>query len=307
VTGEIGCSMGKGIAQGAKANWMIIVIIPIIIILGLKYRRNKYVVGLLVIMGGTAIIIIAMNEAKSTLEYGEAIYYYHNDHLGTPQMMTDDDGDVVWDAAYEPFGKINEFATQTITNNFRFPGQYEDAMTGMYYNHHRYYMPELGRYNRIDPLGWNIFYNKNKLYYIKYDDKQYRINPYKYYLLNPMIHHKYNYAVNQPLMESDPNGESPPIVIISVVVLGVIIIEEVVAPGVHLINDGIANLIDRHFGTPPSTPSVEPPHGNENEHQQWHLEPCMPAQNAGGPIENAPAGAGGAGAGPGSGSSGAGP
>jgi len=65
--------------------------------------------------------------------------------------MTDINGTVKWDAAYEPFGKINEFATQTITNNFRFPGQYEDSMTGMYYNWNRYYMPDIGIYNRVDP------------------------------------------------------------------------------------------------------------------------------------------------------------
>jgi len=74
--------------------------------------------------------------------------------------MTAQNKTVVWDAAYEPFGKINEYTTQSITNNFRFPGQYEDAMTGMYYNHHRYYMPGLGRYNRVDPY---------RQYFITYD------------------------------------------------------------------------------------------------------------------------------------------
>ena len=182
VTGEIGCSMSKRVAQGAQANWMVIAVIPLLILLGLKYRKNKYLVGLFVVIGAGAIIIIAMNEAKSTLEYDEAIYYYHNDHLGTPQMMTDYDGDVVWDAAYEPFGKINEFATQTITNNFRFPGQYEDSMTGMYYNHHRYYMPQLGRYNRYDELAISGRFE------------------YEYY------QSQYIYAYNLPIIYYDLNG-----------------------------------------------------------------------------------------------------
>ncbi len=50
----------------------------------------------------------------------------------------------------EPFGEINQTLTSTIDNPFRFPGQYEDDLTGLYYNHHRYYMPGLGRYNRVD-------------------------------------------------------------------------------------------------------------------------------------------------------------
>jgi RHS repeat-associated protein len=35
----------------------------------------------------------------------------------------------------------------------RFPGQYEDAETGLYYNRHRYYDPDLGAYLTPDPLG----------------------------------------------------------------------------------------------------------------------------------------------------------
>jgi len=34
---------------------------------------------------------------------------------------------------------------------FRFPGQYEDEETGLVYNWNRYYIPEIGRYNRLDP------------------------------------------------------------------------------------------------------------------------------------------------------------
>jgi len=33
-----------------------------------------------------------------------------------------------------------------ITNNLRFPRQYYDAETGLHYNWHRYYWPEVGRY-----------------------------------------------------------------------------------------------------------------------------------------------------------------
>ena len=34
-----------------------------------------------------------------------SIYYYHNDHLGTPQKMTNTSGTVVWAADYLPFGQ----------------------------------------------------------------------------------------------------------------------------------------------------------------------------------------------------------
>jgi len=80
------------------------------------------------------------------------IYYHHNDQLGTPQRLTDGTGAVVWSADYEPFGKAT-VTTATVTNNFRFPGQYYDTETGFHYNWHRYYDPRTGRYLKPDPIG----------------------------------------------------------------------------------------------------------------------------------------------------------
>jgi RHS repeat-associated protein len=83
---------------------------------------------------------------------GANTYYYHNDHLGTPQKMTDSTGVVVWSADYKPFGEAT-ITTNTITNNLRFPGQYYDAETGLNYNYFRDYNPVIGRYIESDPLG----------------------------------------------------------------------------------------------------------------------------------------------------------
>jgi len=79
------------------------------------------------------------------------LYYFHNDHLGTPQRITDQTGTIVWSANYKPFGETN-ITTNTITNPFRFPGQYYDQETGLHYNYFRYYEPGIGRYLRPDPL-----------------------------------------------------------------------------------------------------------------------------------------------------------
>jgi RHS repeat-associated protein len=80
------------------------------------------------------------------------IYYYHVDHLGTPQAMTDGSGTVVWKANYEPFGKAT-VTTSTIENNLRLPGQYYDRETGLHYNYFRDYDPTTGRYVEADPMG----------------------------------------------------------------------------------------------------------------------------------------------------------
>ena len=39
------------------------------------------------------------------------------------------------------------------TKNLRFPGQYYDEETGLYYNYYRYYDPQIGRYITSDPIG----------------------------------------------------------------------------------------------------------------------------------------------------------
>ena len=87
-------------------------------------------------------------------------YFYHNDHLGTPQSMTDQNGDIVWEATYEAFGKATVDLESTVVNNLRFPGQYWDEETGLHWNWNRYYDPGTGRYVSKDPLGiWAFDYN----------------------------------------------------------------------------------------------------------------------------------------------------
>lgn len=89
----------------------------------------------------------------------DTIAYYHHDHLGTPTQATDKNGNVVWAARYEPFGKATIVTPQataenpTIVSNLRLPGQYEDEETGLHYNWNRYYDPVIGRYVAEDPIG----------------------------------------------------------------------------------------------------------------------------------------------------------
>lgn len=88
----------------------------------------------------------------SMIKPGEAVYYFHNDHLGTPQVMTGDSQAIAWKAVYTPFGEAVP-SIQTIENPFRFPGQYYDPETGLHYNYFRYYNPQTGRYLTPDPIG----------------------------------------------------------------------------------------------------------------------------------------------------------
>jgi len=99
------------------------------------------------------------------MKVGGEYYFYHNDHLGTPQQMTAVNGAVVWRAEYSSFG-VAAIEVEAVENHFRLPGQYYDQETGLHYNWHRYYEPGIGRYLRTDPVGLeggiNLFlYAKN--------------------------------------------------------------------------------------------------------------------------------------------------
>jgi len=82
-----------------------------------------------------------------------ALNYYLNNYLGTPLLMTDAAGKVVWEANYKPFGEATVNPNSSVVNNFRFAGQYYDSETGLHYNYHRYYNPKTGRYLTPDPIG----------------------------------------------------------------------------------------------------------------------------------------------------------
>lgn len=88
------------------------------------------------------------------------VFYYHCDQIGTPQLLTDDDGDVVWEASYRAWGETREVIARASTaagivarNPLRFQGQQVDEETGLAYNRHRYYDPSSGRFISNDPIG----------------------------------------------------------------------------------------------------------------------------------------------------------
>ena len=67
--------------------------------------------------------------------------------------MYDDTGQQVWSADISVWGKLRNVEGDEHACPFRWPGQYADAETGLYYNRFRYYDPEAGDYVSQDPIG----------------------------------------------------------------------------------------------------------------------------------------------------------
>ncbi|WP_223175738.1 RHS repeat domain-containing protein [Photobacterium damselae] len=55
------------------------------------------------------------------------IYHYHLDHLGTPTDLTDEQGNIVWQAQYRSYGDVVAQHVEKIVNPIRFQGQYYDS------------------------------------------------------------------------------------------------------------------------------------------------------------------------------------
>ncbi len=84
---------------------------------------------------------------------GEQQFSIVSDHLGTPVSMHDAAGEQVWAMEMGVYGQVQAVNGEPSDCPFRWPGQYEDEETGLYYNRFRYYDPGSGCYISQDPIG----------------------------------------------------------------------------------------------------------------------------------------------------------
>jgi RHS repeat-associated protein len=126
---------------------------------------------------GQAADYIYMDPGRNARPIGQVdptsgnVYYTHTDRQGTPQLLTDASQNIVWSAAYNPFGDTSSFSGTLTTQSLRLPGQYFDPETGNNHNGFRDYAGTLTRYIQSDPIG--LRGGMNTYQYVKG-------NPFKY-------------------------------------------------------------------------------------------------------------------------------
>ena len=108
------------------------------------------------------------------------VFNIHSDHLATPRVIVNQANQSRWSWIAEPFGttaaNTNPASLGAFTFNLRFPGQYADAESGLFYNYFRDLDPATSRYTQSDPIGLMGGINT------------------------------YSYVENQPTMLVDPSG-----------------------------------------------------------------------------------------------------
>ncbi len=102
---------------------------------------------------------------------GDRHYSIICDYLGTPVEAYDEEGERVWACELDIYGNVRKLEGRRSLIPFRYPGQYEDEETGLYYNRFRYYSPESGYFICQDPIklsgGDNLYsYTKDVNYLI---------------------------------------------------------------------------------------------------------------------------------------------
>ena len=107
-----------------------------------SHANNKQLVDYIGFDNRPLAQLATQQTAKGKLRTSE-IVYLHTDHLNTPRVGTDEAGAVVWNWQSDAFGVKVPVLNQRNKSfvNLRFPGQYFDTETGLYYNYHRYYDP----------------------------------------------------------------------------------------------------------------------------------------------------------------------
>ena len=161
--------------------------------------------------GATTAEYVYLNGQPLAKIEGASTYYYHNDHLATPQKMTDSTGQVVWSADYKPFGEATT-TVSTITNNLRFPGQYYDQETGLNYNYFRDYNPMIGRYVEPDRINLTTLQLPLPLFsayktYTHFNESVLKRFFFNYFIFDPRTQNVYPYVGSNPNSRTDPNGE----------------------------------------------------------------------------------------------------
>jgi RHS repeat-associated protein len=108
--------------------------------------------------------------------------YVHPDHLGSTNVVTDENGNVVQTLDYYPYG-ATRISSATSTNERRkYIGQFSDD-SGLSYLNARYYSPTQGQFMTEDPVFWG-----------------------KQNISNPQSLNTYSYANDNPITGKDPNG-----------------------------------------------------------------------------------------------------
>jgi RHS repeat-associated protein len=135
-------------------------------------------------------------------------YWYHGDHLGSAQVVTDHEGQLYERIEYTPYGEAwieHKYGGEDLTAiPYRFTGKEQDEETGLYYYGARYLDPQTSRWLSTDPAMGEYIPQAP----VNEEARKRNGNlPGMGGVFNVVNLHVYHYAGNNPVRYVDPDGE----------------------------------------------------------------------------------------------------
>ena len=124
---------------------------------------------------------LAVDEILARTDTSGNTSWYFTDQVGSVVAIASTTAGVEDEIVYDPFGNVVTQTDSAEADRFLFAGMEYDSVTGLYYDHARYYDAAIGRFVSQDPKGFAAG-----------DTDLYR------------------YVRNEPTFNADPTGEQPP-------------------------------------------------------------------------------------------------
>ena len=122
------------------------------------------------------------------------VIFYHGDHLGSATVMTDRDGALIQETVYYPYGDVRHAHEPAVIARppYGYTGKEQDVESDLQYFEARYRAGKLARFISPDPKFANPAMLPSR--------------ELAAYLSKPQKGNAYAYALNNPLMHTDPTG-----------------------------------------------------------------------------------------------------
>lgn len=146
--------------------------------------------------GDTMVAYVEQDLINGTATGTPRTFYVHPDHLGSTNVITDQNGGVALSKDYLPYGSTRiESGTASLARGYI--GEFEEGNNLSYLNA-RFYQSDRGQFLRQDPV-FQALGNPGRVKQLT-QREQYEI------LSDPQMLNSYSYARNNPIANKDPEG-----------------------------------------------------------------------------------------------------